>query len=214
MSARILVVDDVDTNVRLLEAKLTIEYFDVATCSDGATAIEIARAEQPDLILLDVMMPMMDGFETCRRLKEDPLTRHIPVVLVTALDGREDRIRGLEAGADDFLSKPYDDLILMARVRSLTRLKIMVDELREREESGRRYGMGGAAIERLRGTGGRILVVDEPSAQCEALMVELAKAHRPVLANMHDAAEAAALGAIDLLIVNAGRKLRRGNKRY
>lgn len=203
MSARILVVDDVDTNVRLLEAKLTIEYFDVATCSDGATAIEIARAEQPDLILLDVMMPMMDGFETCRRLKEDPLTRHIPVVLVTALDGREDRIRGLEAGADDFLSKPYDDLILMARVRSLTRLKIMVDELREREESGRRYGMGGAAIERLRGTGGRILVVDEPSAQCEALMVELAKAHRPVLANMHDAAEAAALGAIDLLIVNA-----------
>lgn len=203
MSARILVVDDVDTNVRLLEAKLTIEYFDVATCSDGATAIEIARAEQPDLILLDVMMPVMDGFETCRRLKDDPATRHIPVVLVTALDGREDRIRGLEAGADDFLSKPYDDLILMARVRSLTRLKIMVDELREREESGRRYGMGGAAMERLRGTGGRILVVDEQTPKSAALMAELGKAHRPVLANMQDAAEAAALGAIDLLIVNA-----------
>lgn len=201
MSARILVVDDVDTNVRLLEAKLTIEYFDVVTCNDGATAIELARSEQPDLILLDVMMPKMDGFETCRRLKDDPATRHIPVVLVTALDGRQDRIRGLEAGADDFLSKPYDDLILMARVRSLTRLKIMVDELREREESGRRYGIGGAGVERLRGTGGRILVVDDNPDQAQMLMTELGREHRPVLASSVDAGISA--GGIDLMIVNA-----------
>jgi len=201
MSARILVVDDVDTNVRLLEAKLTIEYFDVVTCNDGATAIELARNEQPDLILLDVMMPKMDGFETCRLLKEDPATRHIPVVLVTALDGREDRIRGLEAGADDFLSKPYDDLMLMARVRSLTRLKIMVDELREREESGRRYGIGGAGVERLRGTGGRIVVVDDNPVQAQHLITELSKTHRPSLTNIQDAAVAA--GGADLVIVNA-----------
>ncbi|MFX9665084.1 response regulator, partial [Acinetobacter baumannii] len=88
-----------------------------------------AAKEQPDLILLDVMMPGMDGFETCRRLKAQAETRHIPVVLVTALDGRLDRIKGLEAGADDFLSKPLDDVILMARVRSLTRLKMVMDEL-------------------------------------------------------------------------------------
>lgn len=201
MSARILVVDDVDTNVRLLEAKLTIEYFDVVTCNDGATAIELARTEQPDLILLDVMMPKMDGFETCRRLKDDPATRHIPVVLVTALDGRQDRIRGLEAGADDFLSKPYDDLILMARVRSLTRLKIMVDELREREESGRRFGIGGAGVERLRGTGGRIVVVDDNPEQARVLMAELGRNHRPVLANSIDAGISA--GGVDLMIINA-----------
>jgi len=201
MSARILVVDDVDTNVRLLEAKLTIEYFDVVTCNDGATAIELARTEQPDLILLDVMMPKMDGFETCRRLKDDPATRHIPVVLVTALDGRQDRIRGLEAGADDFLSKPYDDLILMARVRSLTRLKVMVDELREREESGRRFGIGGAGVERLRGTGGRIVVVDDNPEQAGVLMAELGRNHRPVLANSIDAGISA--GGVDLMIINA-----------
>lgn len=201
MSARILVVDDVDTNVRLLEAKLTIEYFDVVTCNDGATAIELARTEQPDLILLDVMMPKMDGFEICRRLKDDPATRHIPVVLVTALDGRQDRIRGLEAGADDFLSKPYDDLILMARVRSLTRLKIMVDELREREESGRRFGIGGAGVERLRGTGGRIVVVDDNPEQARVLMAELGRNHRPALANSIDAGISA--GGVDLMIINA-----------
>lgn len=201
MSARILVVDDVDTNVRLLEAKLMLEYFDVLTCTDGASAIELARAEKPDLILLDVMMPHMDGFETCRRLKDDPETRHIPVVLVTALDGREDRLRGLAAGADDFLTKPYDDLIMMARVRSLTRLKIMIDELREREESGRRMGIGDAGIERLRGTGGRIVVVDDNEPQARRLMTELSKAHRPVLASPHDFSPT--IGGFDLLIVNA-----------
>ena len=100
----------------------------------------MAAAEQPDIVLLDVMMPGMDGFEVCRRLKDDPLTRHIPVVLVTALDGRSDRIAGLEAGADEFLTKPIDDIMLFARVRSLTRLKTVIDELRQREASGRAHG--------------------------------------------------------------------------
>ena len=136
MSARILVVDDEPANVRLLEAKLQSEYFDVCTSEGGKEAIETAHSEHPDLILLDVMMPGIDGFETCRRLKSDPVTRHIPVIMVTALDQREDRIKGLEAGADDFLTKPVDDLTLFARVRSLLRLKVVLDELRHREESG------------------------------------------------------------------------------
>ena len=88
MSARILVVDDIEANVRLLSAKLAAEYYEVLTASDGATALAVAGSEAPDIVLLDVMMPGMDGFQVCRRLKDDPLTRHIPVVLVTALDGR------------------------------------------------------------------------------------------------------------------------------
>src|SRR5690606_21177899 len=128
MSARILVVDDLEPNVRLLRAKLEAEYFEVLTADSGFEAIEVARAEQPDLILLDVMMPGMDGFETCQRLKDDPKTRHIPVVMVTALDQQEDRVSGLRAGADDFLTKPIDDVALLARVRSLLRLKAVMDE--------------------------------------------------------------------------------------
>ena len=133
MTARILVVDDILPNVKLLEAKLSAEYFDVLTASDGPTAVQIAANETPDLILLDVMMPGMDGFEVCKRLRADTKTRHIPVVMVTALSDVSDRVRGLEAGADDFLSKPVNDVALFARVRSLVRLKMMMDELRLRQ---------------------------------------------------------------------------------
>ncbi len=135
MSARILVVDDILTNVKLLEAKLTAEYFEVLSAQDGMSALDVASNEAPDLILLDVMMPGMDGFEVCQRLKADAKTRHIPVVMVTALSDVADRVRGLEAGADDFLSKPVNDVALFARVRSLVRLKMTVDELRLRQEA-------------------------------------------------------------------------------
>ena len=202
MSARILVVDDVDVNVRLLEAKLTIEYYDVLSCNDGATALAIAAEHQPDLILLDVMMPGMDGFETCRRLKAQAETRHIPVVLVTALDGRQDRIRGLEAGADDFLTKPIDDVILFARVKSLTRLKHVMDELREREESGRRLGVDSDKAARLRSEGGRVLIVDDDMRQAEKMAAELSGEHRVTIESDPEAALVAAKGALDLIIVN------------
>ena len=132
MTARILVVDDIEPNVRLLEAKLTAEYYEVVTATNGVEALAKAAAESPDIILLDVMMPGMDGFQVCRRLKDDLATRHIPVVLITALDGREDRIAGLDAGAHEFLTKPIDDVMLLSRVRSLTRLKLVIDELRQR----------------------------------------------------------------------------------
>ncbi|PIW27657.1 MAG: PleD family two-component system response regulator [Rhodobacterales bacterium CG15_BIG_FIL_POST_REV_8_21_14_020_59_13] len=141
MSARVLVVDDQEANVRLLEAKLRAEYFDVVTAFSGQSAIDCAIGEQPDVILLDVMMPGLDGFETCRRLKSDRRTRHIPVVMVTALDQPDDRVRGLEAGADDFLTKPVDNLPLFARIRSLLRLKVLLDELRLREEKAEERGL-------------------------------------------------------------------------
>jgi two-component system, cell cycle response regulator len=134
MTARILVVDDVEVNVRLLEAKLQAEYFTVLAAYDGFTALRIAQEERPDIILLDVMMPRLDGFETCRRLKADERTQDIPVVMVTALSEAADRVRGLESGADDFLTKPVNDTALFARVRSLVRLRRTMEEWRHRED--------------------------------------------------------------------------------
>ena len=141
MSARVLVVDDLPPNVKLLEAKLTAEYFDVITAQDGPSAIEAALTKSPDVILLDVMMPGMDGFEVCRRLKTDPATMHIPVVMVTALSETADRVRGLESGADDFLTKPVNDVALFARIKSLARLKLIRDEWRRREETCDQFGI-------------------------------------------------------------------------
>src|SRR5437763_9486554 len=141
MSARILVVDDIPANVKLLEARLSAEYFDVLTASSGAEALEICARSECDIILLDIMMPDMDGFEVCRRLKSNPATHFIPVVIITALDSPAARVRGLEAGADDFLTKPVSDIVLIARVRSLTRLKMMTDELRMRAITSLEIGM-------------------------------------------------------------------------
>jgi two-component system cell cycle response regulator len=141
MPARILVVDDILPNVKLLEAKLSAEYYDVITALNGEDALKRAREESPDMVLLDVMMPGMDGFEVCRRLKADAVTAHIPVVMVTALTDSEDRVRGLENGADDFLSKPVNDVALIARVRSLVRLKMASDEWRARERTASQFGV-------------------------------------------------------------------------
>src|ERR1700677_1367070 len=200
MTGRILVVDDIEANVRLLQAKLSAEYYDVLTASDGVTALAIAAEERPDLVLLDVMMPGMDGFEVCRRLKEDPATRHIPVVLVTALDGRADRITGLEAGADEFLTKPIDDILLFARVKSLTRLKLVIDELRQREASGRRIGVIAGAASRLAGVGGRVLIIDDNERQAQRISAELSIEHRPVVEPDPEKAHLTARGPVDLVI--------------
>ena len=206
MTARILVVDDIEANVRLLEAKLSAEYYEVLIAYDGPTALAIAAKEKPDIVLLDVMMPGMDGFQVCRRLKDDPETRHVPVVLVTALDGRADRIAGLEAGADEFLTKPIDDVMLFARVRSLTRLKMVIDELRDREASGRRMGVIAGAASRLGGSGGRVLIVDDHERQAQRVASELAIEHRPVIESDPEKALMTAKGPVDLVIVNAAAR--------
>src|SRR5271154_6204911 len=159
MTARVLVVD-VELNVKLLEAKLSSEYFQVIPAFNGPTALELADSELPDIILLDVMMPRMDGFEVCRRLKADPRTTDIPVVMVTALSDIADRLRGLAAGADDFLTKPVNDIALFARVRSLVRLKRMMEELRLREEICGRFGSHEPSDEGIGGA--NILRVEQP----------------------------------------------------
>ncbi len=162
MTARVLVVDDVELNVKLLEAKLASEYFEVITAFNGMTALELAESESPDIILLDVMMPRMDGFEVCSRLKANPNTADIPVVMVTALSDVADRLRGLEVGADDFLTKPVNDIALFARVRSLVRLKRMMEELRLREEICGRFAARGSEAETIEDPGpARILMIEE-----------------------------------------------------
>jgi two-component system cell cycle response regulator len=141
MSGRILIVDDIAANQMLLAARLSSAYYEAFTAADGAAAIRDAIAEQPDLILLDIDMPDMNGHETCRRLKTDPRSAHIPVVMLTERNTPEERIKGLDAGADDFLARPISDLELFARVRNLVRMKMMVDELRLRDETALALGI-------------------------------------------------------------------------
>ena len=171
MTGLILIVDDVPANVKLLEAKLSNEYYDVITAKDGYEAIAQTKAKKPDLILLDVMMPGIDGFETCRRLKEDPEVSHIPVVMVTALSDPSDRVTGLEAGADDFITKPINDTALFARVRSLVRIKVLIDELRLRGKSGSQLGMSASDYSlHLDVTGSSIVLIDDDVVQARRIV--------------------------------------------
>ena len=204
MTARILVVDDVPANVKLLEVRLLAEYFEVLTAFSGADALEICESGKVDVVLLDVMMPEMDGFEVCRRLKADSTTAHIPVVMVTALDEVADRVRGLESGADDFLTKPVNDLQLLTRVRSLVRLKMLTDELRLRASTTRDIG-----IEELLGRKdplgdkrGRVLLVDERvPAQARIRDMLVAVADVDVVAEPQAAFFQAAEGDYDCVLV-------------
>ena len=178
MTARVLVVDDILSNVKLLEAKLTAEYFDVVSAFNGLECLARMEEMPPDIVLLDVMMPGMDGFEVCRRIKSNPKTAHVPVVMVTALDQPSDRVAGLEAGADDFLTKPVDDAALFARVRSLVRLKMMTDELRMRESTGQSMGLIDPAETLLDATpSGRILVIEDRQESAAWFASALSPAH-------------------------------------
>ncbi len=183
MTARVLVVDDVAANVKLLEAKLSAEYYEVLTAENGQQAIDVAAQELPDIILMDVMMPVMDGFTACREIKKNPALRHIPVVMITALDQASDRVQGLEAGADDFISKPIKNIPLFPRVRSLVRLKMMTDELRAREVTGRNLGLidyPNWDDEMI--APGQILVIDDQPRSAQRIEETLADAgHRVVV---------------------------------
>jgi len=207
MTARVLVVDDILPNLKLLEARLSAEYFEVVAATNGPDAIAVCEKGQCDIVLLDVMMPGMDGFEVCRRLKSQIATAHLPIVLVTALDQPADRVRGLEAGADDFLTKPIDEVALIARVRSLARLKVAVDELRNRAATTVALGMIApfASPSSDDGRRGRILIVDDRASSAERLAQALAPNHTVnVEADAHEALFRAAEDNVDLIVVSLG----------
>lgn len=204
MPARVLVVDDILPNVRVLEAKLEAEYFDVVTAMSGQEALDSIAEAPPDIVLLDVMMPGMDGFEVARRIKSVPATAHIPVIMVTALSEPSERIRGLEAGADDFLTKPINDLQLFARVRSLVRLKQTMDEFRLREETSTQLGVLDPAVVLNEGAGNaRVLAVVDQPAEAEAIGAALRDMGEVTIeADPARAQEAALTGQYDLIIVS------------
>jgi two-component system cell cycle response regulator len=204
MTARILIVDDLAANVKLLEARLTAEYFDVLSSTNGPDALRLCREDRCDIVLLDAMMPGMDGFEVCSRLKADPATAHLPVIMVTALDQPSDRVRGLEAGADDFLTKPVDEVALLARVRSLARLKMMLDELRSRAVTTASLGL----VELTRppldaGENGRILLIEDRAASAERIVSALRGLHEVTIeADPQEALFRAAEGGFDMAVVS------------
>ena len=207
MSARVLIVDDFAPNLKLLEARLSAEYFDVLTASSGAEALAICAQGECDIVLLDVMMPGMDGFETCRRLKRDPRTHHLPVVLVTALDQPTDRVRGLDAGADDFLIKPIDEIALTARVRSLTRLKVVLDELRSRASASASLGMPDPALAAMRDDvrGAHVLLIEDRASAAAHIKTALNALHVvEVETDPQEALFKGVEGRYDLFVVSLG----------
>jgi two-component system cell cycle response regulator len=205
MTARVLIVDDIPANVKLLEARLQAEYFDVLTASSGQQALDILARESVDVVLLDVMMPGMDGFETCRHIKGNHATHHIPVVMVTALDQPSDKVLGLESGADDFLTKPVDDIALVTRVRNLARLKMLNDEMIMRASTGKDMGIpdDGSLARALSARSGRVLLVDDHPRSSVRLLEVLSKAND---AHLERDAQMALVrlseGNFDLLIVS------------
>ncbi|WP_417581898.1 PleD family two-component system response regulator [Pelagibacterium sp.] len=205
MTARVLIVDDIPTNVKLLEARLLAEYFDVVTASSGAQAIEICRKQDIDIVLLDVMMPEMDGFTCCQILKRDVATSHIPIVMITALDQPSDRVRGLESGADDFLTKPVDDIQLLARVKSLVRLKGLSDELRARARTSHELALEDTARTEfgIAVDGGRVLVIDTERGRAERIEAYLRDTHKvTTLLNPADAVFQMSGGEFELAVVS------------
>jgi len=205
MTARVLVVDDIALNVKLLETRLAGEYFEVVTASNGPDAIAICREGGCDIVLLDVMMPGIDGVEVCRRLRAAPETAHLPIVLVTALDQPVDRVRGLESGADDFLTKPIDEVALIARVRSLVRLKYSIDELRDRAVQSAAAGVvePPEAFSAHAPGRGRVLLVDDLPRPSQRIAEALGPHHELIVAaDPGKAVEEASRGDVDLLIVS------------
>jgi len=206
MSARILIVDDMLVTVKMLSARLAAEYYDVLTATDGPSALKAVERDDPDLVLLDIMMPGMDGFEVCRRIKENPATTHIPVVMVTALSDQADRVRGLDVGADDFLTKPVSDATLFARIRSMVRLKQTCDQWRLREETTQKLGFlpEQAVVCTESGCSGRVMVVDERRVQAAAVEAILAEDHDEVIiaTSARDAAGEAAAKDVDMVIIS------------
>ncbi len=207
MSARVLVVDDQPLNVKVLEAKLSSEYYEVISATDGASALAAMREEKPDIVLLDIMMPGMDGFEVCRQMKADPSLVHIPVIVITALSEARDRVRGLEAGADDFLTKPINENALFARLRSLLRIKLSLDELRLRDQTSQQLGLTEAGDAAANESKARILLIEDLPGDAKLVREVLSREHEVVhMTDTETALRTASIEPFDLIIISVELK--------
>ena len=200
MAARILVVDDLAPNLNLLEVKLQAEYYNVVTARSGEEAVKMALKEPLDLILMDAMMPGIGGFEACKQIKENPKTWHVPIIMVTALEETKDRIAGLEAGADDFITKPIDDFNLMARVRSLLRLKMVTDQLLS--HTGHTIQNSRSMLDSINRRSGNILLVEDSELRAKRVTEPLKSLHNVVIETDPVSAIRRAKAGIDMVIVS------------
>jgi len=179
--AKILVADDIKQNVKLLRVILTAANYEVIEAYDGEDALEKAKSEKPDLILLDIMMPKITGYEVCKNLRADDDTKHIPIVMITALHEIDDRIRGIEAGADDFISKPFNKTELLARIKSLLRTRsittepLILDEILSDLIEGIIVANGQWKIKNINQTAKELLNIQDSDLQKDLLTILLEK---------------------------------------
>jgi two-component system, cell cycle response regulator len=207
MTARVLVVDDILANVKLLEARLTAGSFAVLTARSGEEALARVRSSPVDVVLLDVMMPGMDGFEVCRQIKTASATAQLPIIMVTALDQASDKVRGLKAGADDFLTKPVDDIALITRVRNLARLKAVSEEMMLRVATCANFKrlQGGEIVGITAEIAGRILLVEDQARVRQRILSCLAPPNTiEVETDFQTALRRVSDEGYDLLIVSLG----------
>ncbi|MEP0520364.1 MAG: PleD family two-component system response regulator [Hyphomicrobiales bacterium] len=211
MSVRVLAVDDLQANLKLLSARLSAEYYTVKTMTNGLDALEYCRKKPVDVVLLDAKMPGLDGFETCLALKGDAATRDIPVIMLTALTDDASRIKGLEAGADDFLSKPVNDVALISRIKTLAQQKQALEDMRthstnafhkdyENEDIDEDIACDEGADD---GRDGKILVFDDDDGSIEKIKTALAEEQNVQVAKSEESAfRAISKNDWDAVIVN------------
>lgn len=204
--SKILVVDDDPMNVKLISAILSKDDYAIIKAYGGEDALRITREENPDLILLDVMMPVMDGYQVTREVKGDPATSGIPIIMITALNGTEDKVRGLESGADEFLTKPVNRAELLARVKSMLRLKQYRDQLllRTRSEKAFAHSAAPTTATRVASQRQKVLLVEDNAKDLRLLSGQLAEQPYDVVvaADGEAALQHALAGGIDLLLLD------------
>ncbi len=205
MPARVLIVDDDPTALAALEMRLSEEYFEVSTAGDGEQGLEQMKADPPDIVLLDVVMPGINGYEVCERMRSDPELLHVPIVMLSVKSEPEDVVQGLKAGADDYLEKLFDDVVVLARIRSLVRSKLMMDEFRRREQTSNQLGVLDSEEDLIDSDvlGRRILVIDDDAETVGRISMALASSYQVTSERDPDRAMAVAGdGEFDLIVVS------------
>jgi two-component system cell cycle response regulator len=204
LTARILIVDDTVANLRLLEARLAAEYYEVKSLRDGRGVIAFAADWQPDVILLDVVMPEMNGYDACRLLKASEATSHIPVIMMTANEEIPDRVQALACGADELLTRPAENSILLARLRGTIHLKRVLDEWRMRRATALALGLAPNILDDAPSELGRVLIVDDLVVRALRLRDVLAQAGMTTVLMQHESAAAKAMEDVapDLIAIS------------